>query len=492
MILGGLMILIPSLGGALCLVAPRTRYVGLVCITCAVSGALLSIWIWLALPPGSSVTGHGSFFIIDSLSVLHTMVCNIFVVVPSTLFGFVYFGHEKKHGHFPRNVARRAGSLWLWAIAAMMLVLQSNNIGIMWVGVEASTLFTAFLICLHRTGPSLKATWKYLIICSVGVAFAFIGTLFVAAAAQSAGLHGADLFTWTKLREFAAQSDPKLLKTGFIFLLIGYGTKAGIAPMHNWLPDAHSQAPGPVSALFSGFLLSTSLFCIMRFLPIVTLTATNEGWVTLLLRCAGLLSILVAAAFMLVEKNTKRLLAYSSIEHMGVIVIGLTLGLAGIVAVLFHTVNHAIAKTTAFCAAGRLGQVFGSTEIADSHGALARAPLWGGALFVSLLALLGCAPFGPFFSELQVALAAVKSGSLWTLALFLCGLIFVFFAALKLLIALAWNTAPSGGAVAPRPTLLEVVLVVAPLTLLLMIGLWQPKPLTRLLADAAAIVGGGR
>ena len=190
------------------------------------------------------------------------------VFVLSSFYAVGYFGQEAAARHFTPRLARRFGALWFGALWAMILVLVSNNLGIMWVGIEATTLLTAFLICIPVSPTSLEAMWKYLIMCSVGVAFAFIGTLLVAAAAAPAHLPPSDTLLWTRLRASAGLLDPRLLKAGFLFLLVGYGTKAGLAPMHNWLPDAHSQAPAPVSAIFSGFLLNAALYCILRYVPL--------------------------------------------------------------------------------------------------------------------------------------------------------------------------------------------------------------------------------
>ena len=209
------------------------------------------------------------------------------------------------------------------------------------------------------------------------------------------------------LHENAARLDPKLIKAAFIFLLVGYGTKAGLAPMHNWLPDAHMQAPAPVSAIFSGFLLSTSLYCIMRYMPVIEAATGSTGWCQRLMTGFGLFSIAVAAVFIVSQKNLKRFLAYSSIEHIGIISLGLGLGGLGVFAALFHTLNHSLCKTLSFFAAGRMGQLFGTYEMRDMKGALGRSPVWGAGLFLSILALIGVAPFSLFMSEFLILKAAI-------------------------------------------------------------------------------------
>src|SRR5262249_22530031 len=273
-----------------------------------------------------------------------------------------------------RITARRFGALWLGAEAAMLLVLISDNLGVMWVGMEATTLLTAFLISLHPSGLSLEAMWKYLIICSIGIAFAFMGTLLAAAAIRS-GSAAAEALFWTRFAAADTTLDPTLMKFAFLFVLVGYGTKAGLAPIHSWLPDAHSQAPAPVSAMFSGFLLNTALYCIMRFVPPAQ-HALGSGFASGLLVGFGMLSIMVAAGCIGFHRAAKRLLAYHSVEHMGIIALGYGLGPLGAFAALFHTLNHSVCKSLAFFAIGRLGQRFGSHDMHRIAGGLRADRLW--------------------------------------------------------------------------------------------------------------------
>ena len=399
----------------------------------------------------------------------------------------VYFGVELQEDRLTLKQARQFASLWCGALAAMTLVFISNNLGIMWVGIEATTLLTGFLICVHVTRESLEAMWKYILICSVGVAFAFMGTLLVGASTRGLGLRAPEVMLWTHLHANAASLNPAWLKTAFIFLLVGYGTKAGLAPMHNWLPDAHSQAPAPVSALFSGFMLNTALYCVMRYVPIVEAGTGNRGWGLRLLVGFGLFSILVAAAFIVFQHDLKRLLAYHSVEHLGIITLGVGLGGLGTFAALFHTLNHSLCKTLAFFAAGRLGQTFGTHDLHKLSGAMRVAPAWGMGLFGSLLALIGVAPFALFMSELQILKAAVDSKAILALVLFLFGAGVVFVGALGHAIPLAWGKAAP--TVTPgRTGIWETVLAVLPLGLLLVLGVWMPESLQTALNAAADVI----
>ena len=294
-----------------------------------------------------------------------------------------------------------------------MLVLVCNNLGLMWVGIEATTLLTAFLICVHVTPagarghvevPGDRARWAWpsrsWARCSCG------------SAAQQLDLNASDMLALDAAAESAAGTGPRPDEAAFIFLLVGYGTKAGLAPMHSWLPDAHSQAPAPVSALFSGFMLNAALYCIMRYVPLVEAATGNVGWARELLVVFGVVSIIVAAAFIVFQHDSKRLLAYHSVEHMGIIALGLGFGGVGVFAALWHTLNHSLCKALSFFSAGRLGQMYGTHDLRGMAGALRQAPLWGAGLFGSLLALIGVAPFALFMSELQVLRAALDSRAL--------------------------------------------------------------------------------
>src|SRR5258708_31355106 len=245
-----------------------------------------------------------------------------------------------------------------------------------------------------------------------------------------------DAVFWTKLASADVELDPTLMKFAFIFILVGYGTKTGLAPIHSWLPDAHSQAPTPVSAMFSGFLLNTALYCIMRF-AVPARPGLGADFADGLLIFFGTLSILVAAGFIVFQSDAKRLLAYHSVEHLGIITLGSGLGPLGTFAALFHTLNHSVCKSLAFFAVGRLGQEFGSHDMHALSGALRADKLWGIALLGIVLALIGVAPFSIFMSEYQLLRAAASGGAWLALVLFLLSSSIVFLSALRHLLHLA-------------------------------------------------------
>src|SRR5437762_7320315 len=482
------MLAVAVAGAALCLLLPRSRQVltTIVAVSAVEMAFAINIWAAVLAGPGS-VTAAEDWFYVDAFSAFHIVVL-VLVFLLSSAFAGVYFTSETEHDAFAPPIARRFGALWLGSLAAMLLVLTSNNLGIMWVGMEATTLLSAFLISLYPTRLSLEAMWKFLIICSIGIAFAFMGTLLAAASIQSGGIVEADALLWTHLASPEAHLDPILMKFAFVFVLVGYGTKDGLALIHYWLPDAHSQAPAPVSAMFSGFLLNTALYCVMRFVPPAQ-HALGPNFANGLLIVFGTLSILVAAGFIVFQRDAKRLLAYHSVEHMGIIALGYGLGPLGAFAALFHTLNHSVCKSLAFFAVGRLGQRFGSHDMHAISGALRADSLWGIALLVSVLALIGVAPFSIFMSEYQLLRAAVGTGAWLALALFLAASGVVFLSALRHVIDMAYGTPGAPERALPNGRLAVPIVAVA-IALLVVLGLWMPLSLSDAIGSAAAVLAG--
>jgi hydrogenase-4 component F len=483
------LLILPAVLAVVCLLARSARHaLLLVSVGGAGWACLAGAAAWAVFASGPIVTARGWFYL-DALSAYHAAVLGL-ILGASSIYAWGYFQAEMAEGTLSRASARRFGALWFGAATAMTGVLISNNLGLMWVGIEATTLLTAFLICVHVSPLSLEAMWKYLVVCSVGVAFAFIGTLLVAASAQRLGLDATEMLLWTRLRESAAGLTPGLMKLAFLFLLVGYGTKAGLAPLHSWLPDAHSQAPAPVSALFSGFMLNTALYCVMRYLPLVEEATGGVGWGGGLLVGFGITSILVAAVFIVFQHDGKRLLAYHSVEHMGIIALGLGLGGVGTFAALWHTLNHAVCKSLAFFSMGRLGQMYGTHDLGAMAGAMRRSPVWGVGFFGGVLVLIGVAPFAIFMSEFQILRAAATAQAFTALTLFLLGAGIVFVGALRHAMTTAWGEEVSQPRLQPTGAV-DRVLVFGALGLLLVLGLWLPAPL-RAALDAAAFVVGAR
>jgi hydrogenase-4 component F len=387
-----------------------------------------------------------------------------------------------------RDAADRANrqfcAVMLMFLAMMTLVVLSRHLGLMWVAVEATTLASAPLIFFHRDARSLEATWKYLLICSVGIALALLGSFFLAYSALRAGLHP------TLLIDEAVRDAPLLSKpwlhSAFVLAFIGYGTKMGVAPMHTWLPDAHSEAPSPVSALLSGALLNCAFLAILRFYRIASV-AGEGAFARETMVAAGVLSMAVAGVFMIRQKDYKRMLAYSSVEHMGILVLGVGTGGAGAFGAFLHLLNNGFAKGALFLSAGNIHRAFGSKSTDEVGGALQRLPQTGAIFLAGFFAITGAPPFGLFLSEFTILNAAVSGGRFLLAGAFLVLLVIVFVGMGSTVLAVVQGQ--------PRQTesatdFREGLSSVAPAALLiafvLLLGVYVPAPLVTFLHDAAA------
>src|SRR3989475_649108 len=387
----------------------------------------------------------------------------------------------------PSAAVGRFRPLFHLFVFTMLLAVSTDDVGLMWVAIEGTTLASVFLVNLERSRASLEAAYKYLLICSVGVAIAFIGTVLVYFADIHQFGHEAHALRWTTLVRLAPGLPPRVVELGFVFLLVGYGTKAGLVPMHTWLPDAHSEAPAPVSALMSGVLLSVGVYAILRFKPAVDLAA-RPGFARSILLALGLLSLAVAAAFLWTSPNYKRMLAYSSVEHIGLVCLGLGFGGAlGTAGALLHIANHALAKSVVFLLAGRIRVAYGSAEIAAVGGLMRRVPRTGAGFLAAMLALVGLPPFGLFVSEVMIFAAGFTQGFPGVAGVALVLLVFAFAGLLRGAHAILYGTPPREPA-AEVPGWRPVLPVAAALLLLLLTGLAWPPGLTDALDRVVAIV----
>jgi hydrogenase-4 component F len=364
----------------------------------------------------------------DALSVVMLIVIGI-VGTLSAVASIGYINAELDHDHTTPANARLYGTLTPAFLAAMALAVSANNIGVIWVAIEATTVITAFLVGHRRTRASLEATWKYVIICSVGIAMAFLGTILLYFAAQHAGADSSHALDLDVLIAHARGLDPGVTRLAGGLLLIGYGAKVGLVPFHTWLADAHSQAPAPVSALMSGVLLSVAFSVLLRIKPIIDL-AVGSGFLLAGLLTVGLATIGVAAMLLTVTTDLKRMLAYSSMENMGLIAIAAAAGTTlAIAALLLHVLAHGIGKTVLFLASGQLQAAHDSTAIPDITGVIRRSRLIGVSFAIGMLVLLGLPPFAMFASELSIARAMADARLAWALGVVLL-LIVIAFAAL--------------------------------------------------------------
>jgi hydrogenase-4 component F len=360
----------------------------------------------------------------------------------------------------------------------------------MWIAIEATTLVSAFLIISDSDALSIEAMWKYLLICSIGIVFAFMGTILTVAAARNMQASNAG-YLFSELIRHPDLIDPKLMLFAFIFIVVGFGTKAGLSPMHTWLPDAHSQAPTPVSAVFSGVMLNCALFCIMRYLPITEAAMGHDGQAHSILLLFGFLSLIFAVVFIPIQHDMKRLLAYCSVEHIGIIAVGLGIGGLGTFGALLHVTNHSLSKVLAFFSAGRIGEHYGTRDMRQISGAARGVPWWGAAFFVSMLVLIGVAPFSVFTSEFLIVKEAFFTGRYAIFCLFLFSALAIFISALRQTLGISFGKEPPADAICGKVRSVDKGIIALCILVLLLLGLWIPSPFADFLKDSASIIENG-
>ena len=360
-------------------------------------------------------TGRG-LLLVDDLNVTFVFL-NTFVGFTTSVFSATYIGHELVTGRLTPSSLRFYHAMYQTLMFAMNLALLANNIGLMWVAIELATLTTVLMVGIYHTAQALEAAWKYFILGSVGIALALFGTILVYMAAQPVIGQGMDAMAWTRLVERAAAFDPALLDLAFVFLLLGYGTKVGLAPLHAWLPDAHAEGPTPISAVLSGLLLNVALYAVLRFKMLLEANAQTLAPAPLMMGL-GLLS-LVFAAFMLYRRtDVKRFFAYSSIEHMGIITFAFGIGgpfanFAG----LLHMTMHSLTKSAIFFTVGQISQAKGTQRIDEIRGLTESNPMLGWALAVGVIAIAGMPPSGIFMSEFLIVSSTFARDPLLTIPL---------------------------------------------------------------------------
>jgi hydrogenase-4 component F len=483
------LLILPALAaiGSFFIRAHAPRRALLVAVAAAHAG--LVGWLWIdpaRFPP------VGAWLAVDGLAKLFLAITStLFLGVSLSTLGFLRLESgstrtDPEEGFlFDNTPEARFTACLLGFLATMTLVTVSRHFGLLWVAIEATTLVSAPLISYHRHHRSLEATWKYLLLCSVGIAVALLGTYFIAAAVPRGAGSGGSL-TFTSLAEVAGRLDTRWLKAGFLLLLVGYGTKMGLAPLHAWLPDAHSEAPSVVSALLSGALLNCAFLAILRILSVCAAAGLGQ-WSRTAMLALGLASMAVAAGLIIGQQDYKRMLAYSSVEHMGILAVGIGLGGPGTWAALFHAVNHSLAKAALFLLAGNILAAYGTKKSSEVSGALRSLPITGALWIAGFFAIAGAPPFGAFSSELAILRAAVGSGSWAVAALYSLFLVAVFAGMLAMLVRMA-----HGNGRAAAPTREPWLTVAAPALFLLLtagLGIYIPGFMDRALVEAARLLG---
>jgi len=432
-----------------------------------------------------NITAANEQFFIDPFNVFLVSL-TAFVSFTTSLFSRPYMRIEQEHGRVKPNQLRLYHSMYQLFIAAMLVALTSNNMGLVWVAMEAATLSTVLLVTLYRTPASLEAGWKYFILCGVGIAQALFGTILLYFAAEKVlGGEGMSALLWTHLNSVKGQLEPAVLGLAFVFLLVGYGTKVGLAPLHNWLPDAHAEGPTPISAVLSGLLLNVAIYAVVRCKVLVE-GSLQSALPSRMLMGFGLVSVVLAALFLWRQRDIKRLFAYSSIEHMGIITFAF--GMGGPVAnfaALLHMTVHSLTKSAIFFAVGHAAQKAGTQIMDDIRGLITLSPTVGWGLMLGSIAILGLPPFGVFASEFLILTTAMREQP-WATPILLLALGVAFAAIFGRVQSMVFGET-TAKRLPHSPALLPVF---AHLALVLLLGLFIPSYLANWFRLAANLIAG--
>ncbi len=496
-----LLIFLPIVAGVAALFVRSDRLRRLILVASALAHSALTGFAWVHRPAPAC----GGWLLLDDLGLLFLSIVS-FLFLAAAFYAVGYFQREDwgKRQDFEEGFlftnAREATftCCLLLFLATMSLVCLSQDFGLIWVAVEATTLASAPLIYFHRHRRSLEATWKYLMICSVGIGLALLGNFFLAVA-STLGPNKSVPMILSSLIANAGLLHPLWLKVAFLFLVVGYGTKLGLAPMHTWLPDAHSEAPSMVSSLLSGALLNCAFLAVLRMQQVCFAAGQGQFGQQILLGL-GLLSMAVAAVFIVGQNDFKRMLAYSSIEHMGILSLAVGLGGAAYFGALFHAVNHSLTKGMLFLVAGNILTAYKTKSSKDVRGAVKLLPISGVLWVAGFLAITGSPPFGPFLSELIILKSALDQGRIVIAGAYLI-LLSVIFIGMAAIVLKMCQGAPVAQAAADSPRLENSLnpgaesglAVIPPLVLglaVLVLGVYLPPALKGLIAHAARAIGG--
>ncbi len=451
---------------------------------------IISLLVVSQIVQHGAITSSGLWLHVDTLGALFLAILGIIGFITG-MYSVGYMNHEVHDGEISKKTLCAYYGFFHLFLFTMLLAITTNNLIVMWAAIEATTLTSTFLVGLYGQKSSLEAAWKYIIICTVGVAFGLYGTVLVYANAASVMQDPSMAVFWTEVVKHPQLLDPTLMHLAFIFVLLGFGTKMGLFPMHAWLPDAHSEAPSPTSALLSAVLLNCALLVIIRYYIIISGTI-GETFPKNLLLIFGFLSVLVAAFLLVVQRDMKRLLAYSSVENMGLIAIALGIGgPIGIFAALLHTLNHSLAKTLLFCGSGNVLLKYGTRDICTVKGLLKTAPITAVLLGGGALALGGMPPFNVFVSEFMIVIASINGGSIWFTLLLLALLTVVLGGLVRMIAKISYGDVPDGIEKGELGFLTVAPMAVL-LVLMLMMGTYIPKPVTELFIQSTNIVLNGK
>ena len=470
-------LVIPAVAAALLAALPGYRITARLNVLATLLTLLAALSLFVERPPA------GPYLIVDDLNIVF-IVLTTFIAFTTSVFSATYIGHELEIGRLTPTFLRFYHAMFQTLMFAMNLALVANNIGLMWVAIELATLTTVLMVGIYRTHAALEAAWKYFILGSVGIALALFGTILVYMAARPVLGEGLPAMVWSNLLTRGADFDPALLNVAFVFLLLGYGTKVGLAPLHAWLPDAHAEGPTPISAVLSGLLLNVALYALLRF---KLLLATNPNALAAgpLMMTMGLISLIFASFMLYRRRDIKRMFAYSSIEHMGIITFAFGIGgpLANF-AGLLHMTMHSLTKSAIFFAVGHIAQVKGTQRIADMGGLTVTNPVLGWGLVLGVVAIAGLPPLGIFMSEFLLV-SSTFAREPWLAILLVFGILVGFGALFLRLNAIAFGEprGPSGKATA------SYLPMYAHLALVFVAGIYLPPAVVTWFQNVAKLLG---
>lgn len=484
MIALGLTLLFPLVGILLLGCIGHWRCAGGVNLVISIITFAAALFLAITIFEHGPILFTGKLFYIDAFNV-YLIVLNAFVGMTTAVFSGPYMAHELKIGRVDDRRMRLYYSMYQGFLFTMLIALSTNNLGVLWVSIEGATLATVLLVSLYRTRESIEAGWKYFIICGVGISQALFGTILVYFAAAKMLPEKDEGLLWTVLQEHASQMDSGVMALAFVFLLVGYGTKVGLVPLHNWLPDAHSEGPTPMSAILSGLLLNIALYAIVRFKMLVDPALGNHLAGNLMMGF-GMLSFSVAGLLLHRQTDVKRMFSYSSIEHMGLMTFAF--GIGGPLATfgaLLHMIVHSLTKSAIFITVGHAAHIAGTQAIGQIRGLIRTQPFVGWGFLIGTCAIAGFPPFGVFTSEFLLFTATIKSYP-WLVPPLLIGLAIAFAGLFRNLQPMVFGEPPSG----QQPVTANMWPVLLHLALVIWLGISIPTVLADWLNQATIMIIG--
>lgn len=481
--------IVPFITGIISGLVRSTKVADIFQVIGSIATLMIALCIGNHVFNGEVISIYASLIYIDALGAFNIILISL-VGCAAAIYSVGYMRYELKEKVITESQLGKYYFFFHFFILTMLIVSAVDNLGLLWVGIELTTLVSAMLVAFYGTQHSLEAAWKYLIMGVVGIGFALLGIVFIyLSGLHSIGEEQSAALQWTELMRVAHTLNPKWVEIGFIFILIGFGTKAGLAPMHFWLPDAHSQAPAPVSAVLSGVLLNTALYGLFRVFSIANIALQGNAGEYLIV--FGLLSISVTVPFIMVQHDLKRMLAFSSVEHMGIITLAVGIGgPLGLYGAFLHMFNHSMGKSLLFMSAGNIAQKYHSKYIERISGVIRAMPWTGGIFLFAALAVAGAPPFSIFISEFTIMMAGVEAEKLWA-SCALAGLVVLIFAGMTYyVVRMAFGEIPTRIGSKTTDVWMKCAMLI-PFIFIVLCGIYVPGFIQDSICIAASVLEGG-